>query len=208
VKTVVTHQMKAAVMDAQVVADALYTILCLSSKRFDSAEQEVLRHVDIAAYWPVEAVNLYYPQSHFFSSPYWGHACSGFILEEGTKPVPLELRVQEDDGPAGKQIAHGISTGMGKPLTWHLPHGIYQRFTVLAGLHPQLGAKGRVEFTVLGDGKPLATAIVNGTDPAHAFDCDITGVAQLQLAATSRGLDPKSNYAIWAEPVLVKKARE
>lgn len=207
-KTVVTHQMKAAVMDAQVVADALHTILCLGSKRFDPADVDRLHSVDIAAYWPVEAVNLYYPQSHFFSSPYWGHACSGFTLEGGTKPVPLKLRLQEKDGSGEKQIAQGISTGMGKPLTWHLPRGIYQRFTVLAGLHPQLGAKGRVGFSVLGDGKPLATAMVNGTDPAHAFDCDIAGIAQLQLAATGRGLDARSNYAIWAEPVLLKKARE
>jgi hypothetical protein len=61
-----------------------------------------------------------------------------------------------------------------------------------------------VEFTVLGDGKPLATAIVNGTDPAHPFDCDIQGITQLQLATTARGLNAKSNYAVWAEPMLRK----
>ena len=55
------------------------------------------------------------------------------------------------------------------------------------------------------DGKPLATAIVNGADPAHAFECDVSGVSQLQLSLTSRGLDSKSNYAVWADPVLVKK---
>jgi hypothetical protein len=203
-QTVTKHQMRAAVVDAQVVADAMHTILCLGSKKFADAEVKSLGSVSISTYWPVEAVNLYYPQTHFFSSPYWGHACSGFTLEGGTKPTPLKLRLQEKDGINERTIDKGISTGMGKPLTWLLPKGVYQKFTVLAGLQVGLGEKGRVEFSVLGDGKVLATAIVNGTDPAHAFECDIAGVTQLQLAAAGKGLDAKSNYAVWAEPMLVK----
>jgi hypothetical protein len=49
---------------------------------------------------------------------------------------------------------------------------------------------------------------VNKTEPAHAFDCDIASVMQLQLAAAGKRLDAKSNYAVWAEPVLVKQARK
>lgn len=198
-------QMKAATMDARILADALHTILCLGADKFHDAGQEALRTAGIAAYWPLEAVNLYYPQAHFFSAPNWGHAHSGVVLEGGTKAVPLRLRIQGKDGTAEKEFANGISTGMGKPLTYLLPKNVYPRFTVLAGLQSGLGEKGRVEFTILGDGKALATAIVSGRDPAHLFDCDITGVTQLQLAATSSGSDPKSNYAIWAEPLLLKK---
>ena len=47
-------------------------------------------------------------------------------------------------------------------------------------------------------------ATVSGTEPAKALSCDITGVTQLQLATTGRSLDPKSNYAIWAVPSLMK----
>jgi hypothetical protein len=86
-----------------------------------------------------------------------------------------------------------------------LPKDVYSRFSVLAGLHPELGAKGRVEFTISGDGKVLTTGILNGTDPAKLLECDVAGVREFQLALTSRGLDSKSNYAIWAEPTLVKK---
>lgn len=203
-KAVTTHQLKAATMDAKVVADAMHTILCLGAGKFEDEAQEALSAVSIASYWPVEAVHLYYPQTHFFSSPCWGHARSGVALEGGLKEVPLKLRLQGKDGLMEKVFSQGLSTGMGKPLTWHLPKGVYQRFTVWAGLQAGLGDKGRVEFTVLGDGQPLATAIVNGTDSAHAFECDIKGVALLQLATTSRGLDPKSNYAVWAEPMLRK----
>jgi hypothetical protein len=203
-EAVTTHQLRAAMMDARVVADALHTILCLGADMFEATAKDKLNQIGIASCWPTEAIHLYYPQTHFFSSPYWGHARSGVTLEGGIKEVPLKLRHQSQNGLLEKVFTQGISTGMDKPMTWHLPKGIYQRFTVLAGLHAGLGDKGRVEFTVLGDGKPLATAIVNGTDPAHAFECDITDIALLQLAATARGLDPKSNYAVWAEPTLWK----
>lgn len=205
-ETKLKWQLKAATFDAQVVADAMHTILCLGMEKFDAGEEKQLGSVDITSFWPQEALSLYYPQTHFFSSPNWGHAHAGVVLEGGITPVPIKLRVREagQQTAAEKTFASGISTGMGKPLTWHLPPGVYQRFTVLAGLQAGLGDKGRVEFTVLGDGKPLGGVTLNGTDPAHAFEVDVSSVAQLQLATTGRGLHPKSNYAVWAEPVLRK----
>lgn len=199
-ESVVKHQMRAAVMDAQVVADAVYSMLCLGAQKYAEAEQAALKQVQIGSFFPLEAVSLYYPQAQFFSSPYWGHARSGVILVGGNKAVPLKLCV----GSRNQEFENGISAGMGKTLTFLLPKNVYARFTVLAGLHPELGAKGRVEFTISGDGKVLSTVILNGTDPAKLLECDVTGVAELQLALTSRGVDAKSNYAIWAEPTLVK----
>jgi hypothetical protein len=75
---------------------------------------------------------------------------------------------------------------------------------VLAGLHPELGAKGRVEFTINGDGQVLKTITLNGSDAAQRLECEVIGVSKLQLTLAGRGLDSKSNYAIWAEPELVK----
>lgn len=200
-ESVVKHQMRAAVMDAQVVADAVYTMLCLGMQKFAVEEQELLTRVQIGSFFPLEATSLYYPQSQFFSSPNWGHARSGVILAGGNKDIPLKLCV----GSSNQEFKNGISAGMGKPLTFLLPKDVYARFSVLAGLHPELGAKGRVEFTISGDGKVLTTVILNGTDPAKLLECDVMGVTELQLALTSRGVDSKSNYAIWAEPTLVKK---
>ncbi|MHB1078073.1 MAG: NPCBM/NEW2 domain-containing protein [Prosthecobacter sp.] len=198
---VVKHQMRAAVMDAQVVADAVYTILCLGMQKFTAEEQAALKQVQIGSFFPLEAASCYYPQSQFFSSPNWGHARSGVILAGGTAEIPLKLCV----GSSNQEFKNGISAGMGKTLTFLLPKDVYSRFTVLAGLHPELGAKGRVEFTISGDGKVLTTVILNGTDPAKLLECDVTGISELQLMLTSRGVDSKSNYAIWAEPTLVKK---
>lgn len=200
---VAAGQMKAAKFDAEVVADAVYTILCLGAEKFDPNERGQLQVVPIGAMFPTEAVNLFYPQTHFFSSPNWGHARSGVILAQGKYAMPLKLRISTNGGVVEeKEFANGISSGVGKPLTYLLPKGVYQRFTVYAGLHPELGAEGKVEFTVLGDGKPLATATVSGTEPAHAFDCNLAGISEIQLVTTGRSPDPKKNYAIWADPTL------
>lgn len=199
------HQLRAAIKDAQIVADAMHTILCLGAGKFEAVAKEKCERAGLSTLWPVEAVHLYYPQSHFFSSPFWGHAASNLVMEGGVKAVPIRLRVADGGSVIERQFSEGISTGMGKALTFHLPKGVYQRFTAFAGLQSGIGDKGRVEFTVLGDGKPLASAIVSGMDAAHAFDCDVSATSLLQLNVVSRGLDPKSNYAVWAEPVLAKK---
>ena len=114
----------------------------------------------------------------------------------------MPLRLKLDAGE--KEFTNGISAGMGKPLTFVLPKGVFKRFSVLAGLHPELGAKGRVEFTIQGDGKVLKTITLNGIDAAQKLECEVSGISQLQLMLTGRGLDSKSNYAIWAQPELVK----
>lgn len=195
-------QMKAATVDAQITADAMHTILCLGAERFEPEAERALAQVPIGDFWPLEAESLYYPQKQFFSSPNWGFPRSGVILAEGKKALPLKLRLAGQEPP--QEFSHGVSAGMGKSLTFLLPRGIYQRFTVLGGLHPELGAKGKVEFTITGDGQPLASATVSGADPAHSFTCEIGSIAELQLTLTSRG-EAKSQYAIWAEPVLWKK---
>ena len=199
-ESVVKHQLRAAVMDAEVVADAVYTMLCLGMQKYAAEEQAALKEVPIGSFFPLEAASLYYSQTQFFSSPNWGCPRSGVILAGGNKDIPLQLCV----GSGNQEFKNGISAGMGKPLTFLLPKDVYSRFKVLAGLHPELGEKGRVEFTINGDGKVLSTVILNGTDPARLMECDVSGVSELQLMLTSRGVDAKSNYAIWAEPTLVK----
>lgn len=195
-EAVTKHQMRAAVVDAQIVADAMHTILCLGAQKVPELPAEV----PIDSFWPLEAEKLHYPQTQFFSSPYWGHPRVGSILAGGTKAVPLKLK----KGTEVKEFANGISAGMGKPLTFVLPKGVFRRFNVLAGLHPELGAKGRVEFKISGDGKELKTITLNGSDAAQRLECEVAGVSQLQLLLTGRGVDSKSNYAIWAEPLLLR----
>ena len=96
------------------------------------------------------------------------------MLADGTKEVPLRLRIKKDGGVVEKEFADGISAGMGKSLSFHVPVGVYQRFTVLAGLHPELGRRRPCRVRHQWHGKQLASVTLNGDEPAHRFDCDLT----------------------------------
>ncbi|MEI7947391.1 MAG: NPCBM/NEW2 domain-containing protein [bacterium] len=200
-------QMKSATAGAGLVADAVYTIIALGTQNGEASNQAVLATADISPFYPLEAIDLFFAQAKFLSSPYWGHSHHGYVLAGGTNAIPLKLRVNDSGAVTSKEFASGISTGSGanSSLTYLVPQNVFKRFIVLAGLHPELGAKGGVEFSVSGNGKLLANTCVTGDQPAHRFTCDLAGVTNLQLLVTAtKGSDPKSNYAIWAEPRLLK----
>lgn len=204
-KTVENNQLKAASVDATVVADALYTIVALGAGEAGKADGGTLSVMPLGGLVPIEAANLYFPQTQFFSSPYWGYPRSGSILAEGKRATPLKLRVDENGTAVERVFSNGISAGMGRSLTFPLPKDVYGKFKVFAGLHSELGSEGKVEFTVQGDGRVLANAVVSGADVARPLECDLEGVSQLQLSLKSAGGDGKKNYAVWAAPVLLKR---
>ena len=198
-------QQKAAVQDANLVADALYTLFCIGRQTFDPTELAALATADLTAYAPLEAANLYHPQASFFSKPYWGCSTSGVILKDGSKAVPLRLTVTEDGKPAVKTFASGIGTGTRSSLSYLIPQDVYQRSTVRVGLHAELGATGNVTFDVAGNGHSLArVGPITGCMPSRVIDVAVAGVTNIQLTVTSSGGDGTGNYAVWAEPRLVK----
>ncbi len=203
-EAVTAAQLRAATLDAELVADALYTLFCLATDRPDEAATAALRTFDLAAAIPLEAPQLYLPQAAFFSAPYWGFARSGVALEVGTRPVPLKLRVAADGTVVERTLTAGLGTGTRSILTYLVPPGVYTRFTALAGLHADLGRTGHVKLEVLGDGRPLAAVELTGDQPAHAFDCPLDQVTRVQLVATSRGGDGQGNHVVWGEPCLRK----
>ncbi len=204
---VIAAQMKSATAGARIVADAVHTIIALGTQKGETGNQALLATVDISSFYPLEAIDLFFAQAKFLSSPYWGHAHHGYVLAGGTNAIPLKLLVADNGAVTTNEFASGVSTGSGanSSLTYLVPAHVFKRFSVLAGLHPELGAKGGAEFSVIGNGKLLAKACLTGDQPAHCFACDLAGVTNLQLLVTAtKGCDVKSNYAIWAEPRLVK----
>lgn len=206
---VAAAQLKAAVFDARIVADALHTTLCLAGQRPDPAAVPPPREVDLSALMPLDATNLAMPQASFHSKPYWGHPVSGKILREGVEPVPLKLRVGTAEGEAGvRTFASGIGAGTRSSLTYLLPDGLFQRFEVTAGLHADLGARGCVSFEILGNGARLAfTGALTGAAPARALSVPLAGITNLQLVAAGAGGDGLGNYAVWAGPRLIRADR-
>jgi hypothetical protein len=204
-RAVTAAQLKVATVDAMVVADALHTLLCLAQKQFPADAPAVLQDFDLSAATPLEATNLFMPQSAFFSRPYWGYAKRGVILRDGKQAVGLKLRLQEAEGIVAKEFPAGMGAGTRSSLSYLVPPGVFQRFEVWAGLHCELGAAGNVEFEVMGNGALLAsTGPMNGDAPAVRLSVPLAGITTLQLIAKSAGGDGKGNYAVWGAPRLVK----
>ena len=102
---------------------------------------------------------------------------------------------------ADKGSAYALVNGAGENFgAW-----VIESMDETGTLFVREGVPRRVEFTINGDGKPLTTIILKGTEPARLLECDVSQVSEVQLLLTGRGLDTKSNYAIWAEPTLIKK---
>ena len=197
-------QRQAAEFDARVVADALHTLGCLSQNKFDTGE--TLSSVTLSTLFPLQAPDLYFPQTAFFSKPYWGHATPNVILRGGTAPVPLRLSVLEEGKAAVKTFAAGIGTGTRSALTYLIPADVYSRFTAQIGLHAELGKGGSVIFEVSGNGASLARiGPVTGQMPSQPVDVPLSGVTNLQLTVTSAAGDGTGNYAVWAQPCLNKQ---
>lgn len=203
---VVRAQTAAATSAGEVVADALYSALCLGQGRFPPDADAVLSTMDLSGLVPLEATNLALPQSSFFSKPYWGRPHEGVILRGGGEPVPLILRV----APDGKDVEErrfdrGIGLGTRSVLTYLVPDGVFREFSAVVGLHAELGRNGNVAFEVNGDGKLLCrVGPMAGEGPAQAVCVSLAGVSRLQLVTKSAGGDGSGNYAVWGEPRLVK----
>jgi len=198
-------QQKAALLDARVVADALYTLVCLAHQRFAADETAPLRALDLSAFAPMEAPNLFMPQASFFGKPQWGHATRGATLKNGGEAVPLKLHVGAPGPTAATTFERGIGTGTRSVLTYLVPAGVYARFTAQVGLHAELGRSGNVIFEVSGNGRSLARlGPVTGDMPARAVDVSLAGVTNLQLTVVSAGGDGTGNYAVWGAPQLLK----
>ena len=119
-----------------VVADAMHTLLCLARKQFGADAGAALQDFDLSSATPLEAKNLFLPQSAFFSKPYWGFATRGVILRDGKEAVPLKLRIREADRIVEKEFPAGMGTGTRSSLTYLVPPGVFHHFEVWAGLQP------------------------------------------------------------------------
>ena len=190
-------QQKSAFIDAKLVADACYTIVCIAKQKFRPEALPALKQIDMAEFFPLEAPKLYMPQSNFFGKPYWGFARANTVLKDGKEAVPLKLK--------NKTITSCIGTGTHSTLTYLLPANIYKSFKVTVGLHPDLGKTGSVIFEIKGNGKTLKkTDPISGADTAQLIDVPLTDITELQLTAKAATKDAGGNYAIWGEPTLVK----
>ncbi len=200
-------QQKAGHVDAEVVADAVYTVLCLGQSRFEPRASEALDRVDLSPRITLETPTLAWPQSAFFSKPYWGHPTRGVCMRGGKEVVAIRVK-GADDALGDKPIEDAVAVGTKTTLTYLVPAGVYDRLEVWAALQAELGAGGDVIFEVKGgDGRTLAKVQVRGDQPAQRVAAPLAGQSTVQLITTSGSADSTHNYAVWARPRLVKAAK-
>ena len=76
-------------------------------------------------------------------------------------------------------------------------------FTSTVGMDDEVGGGGTVTFSVVGDGKTLAsTQTVKGGDPAQQVTADVTGVQTLDLVVGDAGDGNANDHGDWAAPTL------
>ena len=199
-------RLRAATMDAQVAADALYTIFSIARDRFESDEKARLETVDVSALTPLEVISQsYFPQNTYFSNPYFGYPVRNGILESGKVKQPLLLNVVEDGKTSPQQFEQGIGLGTHSRLSYALPAKVYDRFDCLVGLHATLGKGGSVSFRVYADGEAVFdSGVMTGDDPAKKVSLPIWRVNEISIDVQGEKAAPATSYAVIAKPTLTK----
>jgi len=81
--------------------------------------------------------------------------------------------------------------------------GNCSKFTSTVGMDSEVGGSGTVTFSVIGDGKTLAsTPTVRGGDPAQQITADVNGVQTLHLVVGDAGDGNGDDHGDWAMPTL------
>ncbi|MEV8526584.1 beta-galactosidase [Streptomyces sp. NPDC052000] len=139
------------------------------------------------------------------------HALSelDFTATNGWGPVERDTSNGEDaagDGRpmsiAGVPYAKGLGVHADSDVTVFLG-GACSRFTASVGVDDETGGGGSVAFSVLADGKAVATTpVLHGKQPAIALDADVRGAQVLELVVSDGGDGNGLDHADWADARL------
>lgn len=202
-----TGRRRAAIMDAQVASDALYTLVSIATERFERQETSNLDIRDVSSLTPLEVVKQsYFSQFGWFSDPYFGVPVRNALLENGEVRRPLALKLCPDCKVT--EFARGIGLGTHSRLTYALPEKVYDRFECLVGLHPTLGQKGKVVFRFYADGAAVFySGLMTGEDPAQKVNLPMWDVNEISISVETANNERGHNYAVIAQPTLFKSKK-
>lgn len=103
----------------------------------------------------------------------------------------------------GKRYEHGFGTHAVSTLRIALA-GKGERFTGTVGVDDEVGQRGSVVFTIVGDGKTLwESGVLRGGDPAKEVSVDLHGINKLLLLVGDAGDDINYDHADWADGRIV-----
>lgn len=190
----------AALDNAKHIADVIYSVICLSTGRFEDGPPEGDQQ-RLSAWLPDS------PGGTMIPHPYY---VTPFLVNQA---MDAERKLHPLTFPADTKPAHiAFGYGMGTPFSLSFtlaPGNVYRRFTVGVGLHPTAGPQGNVAFAVLANGEPLVrTRHVKSGGPPLEVNVLLPDVQVLHLTLQTipaAGSDSEDNLAVWAEPTLHRK---
>ena len=107
----------------------------------------------------------------------------------------------------GKSFTNGVGTHAESSVTITL-YGAAKRFTAQVGVDDEVGEKGTVEFSIIGDGKTLWTSgRMKGGEPAKSVDVDLAGRKRLTLLVEDSHDGNGSDHADWAQSTITYQGK-
>jgi hypothetical protein len=108
----------------------------------------------------------------------------------------------------GRSFVRGVGIQAQSMVTIGLC-GSAKRFTAPVGVDDETGGDGSVEFSLIGDGKPLWTSgIIRGKDAAKTVDVGVTGVKKLTLNVGNTKDGQDFDHADWGDARFVKGGQQ
>ena len=195
------HRAQAALENAKLTADVIYSVVCLATGRFE----------DSAETWAAQPLTDWLPEfrGRMIPHPYY---VSPFLVNQAMDSKrqlhPLQFSgTNAADEP--QVVAHGY--GMGTPFSLDFvlaPGTVFDRFTCQVGLHPTAGPNGGVEFAIVANGQELhRTKPIHSDKSPSTIDVQIPQSDVLRLSLQTipvEGSESSHNLTVWANPVLRK----
>ncbi|MCO6047921.1 NPCBM/NEW2 domain-containing protein [Aeoliella sp. ICT_H6.2] len=128
-------------------------------------------------------------------SPLLGYVARdrAFYQPELTLAYPVESLSAEEASSSGlagsRRFAKGLAIRDGAEIGFRVPRD-FTNFRATVGIDPRSRDTARVELTIQGDGKVLASETLLGDAAPVELECKVTGVRQLTIVVRSAGSAP------------------
>lgn len=173
------YGLRAGILSARLTADYLYTVLCISSDRFEESDLAKLKNKVSLADVPIAAANT--------------------VLPKYKEPIPVKLKTPVD---SIEEFEKGFVVNDNVEYSFIVPSGLFKTLEVIVGQQPECGVKGSCSFEILLDGESASkTQKLSADDDPQMLKVNLQNAKQITLK-TSDSKKAENIHAVWAEPVL------
>lgn len=200
------HILAAGQGSAKLVADTLYTLICISQGKVDPAEAAALpKEINLADVTIAKGMPFYWRTNYANQPVRNASGASGFVATEpkGLTAEPLKLLME--DGQV-REFKKGYGVAVGTRYLFLLQPDVFKTFTVTVGNQSGIGEHGFSSFQIFLDGKVVAdSGMMDGKQAAKVLKVDLGKARQLTIQTTGKeNVKSALCHPIWAEPVLSK----